>query len=101
MCAKRTAWGRNPEQGAALVVALVTIVGLLAIGAVTLLAVPSEISSAGASRFEQTALYSAESGVAAGMEYLRTNCSTTELFSDVVEPNNVNPQRPSSIFGND
>ncbi len=83
-------------------VALVTIVGLLAIGAVTLLAVQSEISSAGASRFEQTALYSAESGVASGMEYLRTNCQTTGLFfSDVVEPNNVNPQRPSSIFGND
>jgi len=95
------ATGRNREHGAALMVSLVTIVGLLAIGAVTLLAVQSEISSAGASRFEQTALYSSESGVAAAMEYLRSNCSTITLFGDVVEPNNVNPQRPSSIFGND
>jgi hypothetical protein len=92
---------RNPEHGAALMVALVTIVGLMAIGAVTLLAVQSEISSGGASRFEQTALYSAESGAAAGMEYLRTNCRETNLFSDLVEPDNVNPQRPGAILGND
>jgi hypothetical protein len=93
---------RDPERGAALVVSLITLTGLLAIGAITLLSVQSEIQSSGATRFEQTALYAAESGVAAGMEYLRTSCTETDLFTQVVEPNNVNPQSPPhpEIVGN-
>jgi hypothetical protein len=94
--------GRDPERGAALVVSLITLVGLLAIGAVTLMSVQSEITSAGASRFEQTAMYGAESGVSAGLEYLRTSCETNgAFFSNLVEPNNVNPVMPVEIAGND
>ncbi len=92
---------RDPEKGAALVVSLITLVGLLAIGGVTLLSVRSEISSAGASRYERNALYAAESGVASAMDFLRLNCKTNGgFFSDLVEPNNVNPQAPAGIVGN-
>jgi hypothetical protein len=36
------------------------------------------------------------------MDYLRTHCSTLTMFSDVVEPNNVDPQSPAhpSLYGN-
>lgn len=88
------------ERGAALIVALLALVALLGIGGITMLAVQSEIRSSGNDRFEQMALYAAESGAAAGMEYLRTNCNTTTLFSTSVEPNNVNPQSPAAIIGN-
>jgi hypothetical protein len=83
-------------------VSLICVVGLLGIGAITLLSVQSELRSAGATRMEQSALYAAESGVAAGMEFLRTNCSETSLFTDLVEPNNVNPRSPAhpSLYGN-
>jgi hypothetical protein len=93
---------RDPERGAALVVSLITLTGLLAIGAITLLSVQSELQSSGATRFEQSALYAAESGVAAGMEFLRTSCTETALFSQVVEPSNVNPQMPAhpNLYGN-
>jgi hypothetical protein len=96
----RTYTPRDPEKGAALIVALVALVALLGIGGVTILAVQSETRSSGSDRFTQAAMYAAESGAAAGMEYIRNNCSITDLFSDFVEPNNVNPQKPADLFGN-
>jgi len=93
----------DPERGAALVVSLICVVGLLGIGAITLLSVQSELRSSGSSRVEQTALYAAESGVAAGMDYLRVNCKDNgDFFSDLVEPSNVNPASPAhpSLYGN-
>jgi hypothetical protein len=99
----RTSRRRDPEHGAALVVSLICVVGLMGIGAITLLSVQSELRSSGAARVEQGSMYAAESGVAAGMDYLRTSCSTLTLFSDDVEPNNVNAQVPAhpSLYGND
>lgn len=82
-------------------ISLVTLVGLLAIGGITLMSVQSEITASGASRFEQTAMYAAESGVAAGLEYLRSSCETNgAFFSNLVEPDNVNPVMPTAIAGN-
>lgn len=60
----------------------------------------SEVASAGAQRLHQQALYAAESGISAGMEYLRGACTPDELFSQIVEPSNVNAQQPSDIQGN-
>ena len=94
---------RHSERGATLIVALVAVVALLGIGMVTMLSVRSDTVASGADRFQQVAMYAAESGAAAGVDFLRTNCSTnasSPLFSALVEPNNVNPQMPGSIVGN-
>src|SRR5262245_46191084 len=91
---------RNREQGAALVVTMVTLTALLGIGAVTILSTQSSLSAAGQSRFSQSALYTAESGASAGMEYLRNNCSSTQLFTALVSAGNASPQKPAGILGN-
>lgn len=88
------------ECGSALVVTLLALVALLGIGSVTLLAVQSEAQSAGQDRFNNVALYAAESGAAAAVEFLRDNCDPTRLFSAFVEPFNQNPQHPPGILDN-
>jgi hypothetical protein len=88
------------ERGSALVVTLLALVALLGIGGVTLLAVQSEAQSAGQDRFNNTALYAAESGVSAATEFLRENCDPTRLFSAWVEPSNLNAQHPEAILDN-
>jgi hypothetical protein len=91
---------RDPERGAALVLTLVTIAALLGLGAVTVLSMQSELGSSGQSRFQQQALYAAESGVAAAIDYLRGSCHPQELFSASVSEANVDPPRPPQILGN-
>lgn len=91
---------RDPERGAALALTLIAITALLGLGALTVLSVQTEIASGGQSRFSQSALYAAESGTAAGMDFLRMNCNIPGLFSAWVEPNNTNPQQPPDILGN-
>lgn len=91
---------RDPERGAALMVALIALVALLGIGGITILSVQSELRSSGRDRFQNVALYAAESGVAAGMEYLRNACHPTNLYSALVEPRNLDPQYPDGIYGN-
>jgi hypothetical protein len=90
----------DPERGAALMVAVIATVALLGIGAVTLLSVRSDTQAASSERFQQQALYAAESGAAAGMDFIRNNCSPSTLYSGLVEPNNTNPQTPMAIPGN-
>ena len=91
---------RGRERGAALAVTLIAITALLGLGALTVLSVRTELSSSGQSRFNQVALYAAESGASAGMEFLRTNCNPTTRCSAWVSANNSNPPSPTGIFGN-
>jgi hypothetical protein len=91
---------RDPERGAALALTLVAITALLGLAALTVLSVRTELVHSGQSRFTQAALYAAESGAAAGMDFLRTNCSTTSLFSQWVTPSNTAPIKPTGIYGN-
>jgi hypothetical protein len=79
---------------------LIAITALLGLGALTVLSVQSELQSSGQSRFTNSALYAAESGTAAGMDFLRVNCSTTSLFSAWVTANNEDPVVPSGVIGN-
>ena len=79
---------------------LIAITALLGLGALTVLSVQSELASSGQSRFTNSALYAAESGTSAGMDFLRANCSTTSLFSAWVTPNNDDPVVPSGVIGN-
>lgn len=104
MLSPRTSRPRDSERGAALALTLIAITALLGLGALTVLSVQTEIQSGGQSRFSQAALYAAESGTAAAMDFLRTNCSTSDasrpFFSEWVEPSNASPQQPADILGN-
>lgn len=91
---------RNPERGAALALTLIAITALLGLGALTVLGMRTELLSSGQSRFNQAALYAAESGAAAGVDFLRTNCKTVSFFSEWIMPRNENPQSPDAIVGN-
>jgi hypothetical protein len=90
------------ERGAALTLTLIAVSALLGLGALTLMSVQTELSSAGQSRFTQAALYSAESGVGAGMEFLRSNCvpQAGQMFTPWVTPSNSSPLKPVNIVGN-
>lgn len=81
-------------------ITLIAITALLGLGALTVLSVQTELASSGQSRFTASALYAAESGTAAGMDFLRQNCSISDLFSALVSPGNANPPKPSGIVGN-
>jgi Tfp pilus assembly protein PilX len=93
---------RDPEKGAALVLTMITIAALLGLGAVTLLTMQAELVSSGQTRFQAQALYAAESGVAAGIDYLRNSCSPTEMFSASISPGNAAPPTPPAdqLLGN-
>ena len=81
---------------------LIAITALLGLGALTVLSVQTELASGGQSRFTNSALYAAESGTAAGMDFLRQNCSTVSLFDAWVNPNNASPSSPDhpQLVGN-
>jgi hypothetical protein len=88
------------QRGAALSMALITVAALLGLGATTLCSVQMELAHSGQSRFTESALYAAESGVATGMEFLRNHCDPASKFSAWVSPANASPPQPSQIVGN-
>ena len=88
------------QRGSALVVSLIVLTGLITLGGLTVLAVQGGIGAAGHQRHRSSALYAAESGAAAAMDYLRRNVDTTSKWSAFVEPANASPQRPAEIAGN-
>lgn len=88
------------QRGSALVVSLIVLTGLVSLGGLTVLAVQGGVSAAAHERHRSTALFAAESGAAAAMDYLRRNVDTNNKWSAFVEPNNVSPQMPGDIVGN-
>lgn len=52
-------------------------------------------------RFRTIAMYAAESGAAAGMEFLRTSLDPVAGFGALVSPANTAPQTPAGIRGNE
>jgi hypothetical protein len=91
---------RDRQRGAALALTLIAITALLGLGAITVMSVHSEIAATAQSRFNYYALYAAESGAAAGMEFLRNNCRTMTGFTTWVTWNNKDPLKPDAIIGN-
>ncbi len=83
-----------------MVLALVATTSLLALGALTVTTVRAELLAAGQGRSSQQALYVAESGVHAGVDFLRTHCETVDLFTQWMSPGNQAPQQPSGVVGN-
>lgn len=79
-------------------VAVVSISGLTAVGIAALVAVQQTSRTTAHSRFQSAALYAAESGIAAGQDFLRNNFHATNNWSDYVTPNNQDPYIPSQVL---
>ncbi len=91
--------GRS-ERGSIMLVALVVLSSLLAMGGLAVLAVQRSSSAIAHERFQSIAMFSAESGVIAGMVYLRAEYDDTEKWSAQVTPNNDAPISPNQLPGN-
>jgi len=81
-------------------IATIALTGLVTLGSLTVLSVQGGMSAAGHDRHTSSALYAAESGAAAAMDYLRLNVDAGVKWSDFVEPSNTSPQSPGDIVGN-
>ncbi len=71
-----------------MLVAMTTSSGLLAVATLTLVKVKRGVNASSQSRFQSVSLFAAESGVSAGMDFLRQNMDATLYFSDLVSANN-------------
>jgi Tfp pilus assembly protein PilX len=92
--------GRNPEAGNSLVLAMIIMTALGTLSMLTVMSVRGGTQTTSADRFHAIALYAAESGAAAGMDFLRTNISAGSGWQAYVSPNNTTVQAPSGILGN-
>ena len=84
-----------------MVVMLIVLVGLGTIAGLTVISVQSGSATTTNQRFNSIAVYAAESGGAAAMDFLRKNAGVAgPFFSAYVNPNNVAPVPPPGIQGN-
>lgn len=88
------------QRGSALVISVLVLTGLVTLGGLTVLSVQGGVGAAGHERHKSSALYAAESGGAAAMDFLRRNVDSGGYWSAYVEPSNVSPQSPTDIVGN-
>jgi Tfp pilus assembly protein PilX len=91
---------RIPERGSALVLSLVILAALGALAMLTANAVRGGIQTVASDRFHQIAMYAAESGGAAAMDYLRANLDPKLGWSALVSPSNETVTSPDAIAGN-
>ncbi len=89
------------ERGNAMLLILLALSGLAALGGMTALSVRGGLDAAGHDRFKSIALYAAESGASAAIDFLRKQSVAGVEWSAFVEPDNVDPQRPPGIVGNE
>lgn len=83
-----------------MVVMMIVLVALGTIAGLTVISVQGSSASTNAQRFSAMALYAAESGAAATMEWLKGKYDPARKFSDLVEERNNNPLSPADIPGN-
>lgn len=83
-----------------MVLAMITLTGLVALGGVTVLSVKGGVAATGQERFNSVALYAAESGAAVGMDYLRMNIDPTTNWSAMISANNAAPPQLTALPGN-
>lgn len=100
---------RDPERGNTVVLALVVLSALGTLGLLALTGTRSSMQTAANDRFHQIALYAAESGGAAAMDYLRGNLDPADGWTalltstalDAVPGNNAQPGTPENPFSTD
>jgi hypothetical protein len=88
------------ERGNAMLLVLLAMSGLAALGGMSALAVRGGLDAAGHDRFKAIALYAAESGAAAAIDFVRQQQAAGVTLSELVEPDNDDPQSPAGIAGN-
>jgi len=79
---------------------LLALAGLGALGGLTVIATRGSMNAAGHDRYKAIALYAAESGAAAGIDYLRQQTAQGVPWSALVTPSNSSPISPSDVVGN-
>ncbi len=99
-CAIDGAKAREGERGSILLIALLLLTGLLALAALSVTKVSRGARSASQTRFHSIALFAAESGISAGMDFLRNNTAPLTYYSAFVSPSNTSVQTPLGIAGN-
>jgi len=86
---------RHRERGNSLVLAMIVLAALGTLSSLTVVSVQGGIATAGNERFHQIAIYAAESGGAAAMDFLRKNVNLTTGWTSYVSARNASPQQPN------
>lgn len=91
---------RARQRGNVMLLLLLALAGLGALGGITVIATRGSMNAAGHDRWKTIALYAAESGAAAGIDYLRRQTEEAVPWSALVSPSNTAPISPSDAIGN-
>ena len=83
-----------------MLLAMVVLTGLATISALTVVSVEGGFKTTANDRFHSIAVYAAESGGAAAMEYLRANVSPTQGWKAFISASNATLVPLPAIYGN-
>lgn len=83
-----------------MIVSLIALTGLAALGGLTVSTVQGNNAATATDRFHAIAMYAAESGGAAAMDFLRDSVNSSTRFTTMVSANNDAPMSPAAILGN-
>lgn len=83
-----------------MLLAMIMLSALATLSALTVVSVQGGIATASTDRFHAIATYAAESGAAAGMDFLRKNVDSNAGWTAFVSARNTTPQSPSAVPGN-
>jgi len=82
-----------------MLVAVISLTALLGLAGITLLQVRGSIKASGHARYQTIAQYAAESGVSAGMDFLRANVDPVANWGSLVTAGNTSPGQPAGLPG--
>lgn len=86
---------RARERGNSMLLALIVLGALGTLSALTVVSVQGGLATAGNDRYHTIAVYAAESGGAAAMDFLRQNINQSTGWTAYVSPKNASPQQPA------
>ena len=87
--------GRHRERGNSLVLAMIVLAALGTLSVLTVVSVEGGLATTGNDRFHTIAVYAAESGGAAAMDFLRKNVNLSTGWTSYVSPSNASPPQPN------
>lgn len=83
-----------------MVLAMIVMTALATLSGLTVVSVQGSLSTSGNDQFHAQAVYAAESGGAAAMDFLRKNVNASTGWAAYISANNANVQSPAGIPGN-
>jgi hypothetical protein len=86
---------RHRERGNSLVLAMVVLAALGTLSSLTVVSVQGGLATMGNDRFHAIAVYAAESGGAAAMDFLRANVNLATGWKNYISPSNASPPQPN------